>query len=658
MASEKSKPARLSVLGNHLRVAAIILIPLIFIFLLILPNFYSPAGTNKLLFGYQLGWVYAFCVTGVLWISNVIPIPVIGFVPLVVLPLVGISTSKKLADAFMTNVNMTTFGSLIFVLAIDATGLRERLSLRILKHSSGSFRWIFVYTFVLTALLAMWINAAAATFLMMKVVEGFLDLMKSQVASGALGEERMRASHLLLQTTPTTAPATEKNDKAAANEGMAKPEIEGPPPLPAGEEQGSIRGSVQPEEEDELDKTASVNSIPEDPVQVFETQNSRLVQDFGSELLYAVAVAANLSGTLWPHCSPMGAELFNNKVAITFKSPLVFGWTEASWMTYSFPLILINCTIALVYLVWVNFSSSETVRRTFNNSGQRLCNYRQDPTTVQKLGCIFSTKHAELPAFRFAELACLFLAGLKIVLYLTRLPVFMTGWIEFLYNRIDYTSPKDDRLDVGDGMTVVIILFLSFIIPGVGCQIFKGPTSATDKPKFAGLVGWKSVQTKFPWGIIMLIGGSSCLGKFSDKTVAGPIAASIFSSAGDGLPGALKVQLMLIMLTIFSTHVMSNPGTSILMITVWKKLLAGFMNAKNTAMQGALILPVYSVASLCFIVPSSSIPTTLVYLNNKTDKLSPMYFLRMGFPLLLMTCIPTIIYALLNRPPTLIVTPS
>ncbi|CAL8095621.1 unnamed protein product [Orchesella dallaii] len=690
MTSGKPKPARLSVLGNHLRVAASVLIPLIFTFLLILPNFYAPQGTSNSLFGYQLGWVYAFFVTGLFWMSNVFPIPVTGLVPLVILPLVGISTSKKLADAFMTNVNMTTFGSLIFVLAIDVTGLRERLSLRILKHSSGSFRWIFIYTFVITALLAMWINAAAATFLMIKVVEGFLDEMKSQVTSGALGEERM----LRLQELSRKSPVEKQNDANVSvekDEEKRKPE-EASTFLQADGEQSGERtsDSINVEGNEAIEK--STQDSPEDAAKTFEMQNDKLVQDFGGELLYAVAVAANLSGTLWPYCSPMGAELLNNRVAISFKTKLVFGWTQASWMTYSFPLILINTTIALAFLLWANFTKTEAVKRIFKNSGERLCSNEVEPATLRKvlLGTIFSAKHAELPPFRFAELAVLFLSGLMIILYLTRLPVFMTGWIELLYNRIDLTSPKDDRLGVGDAMGMIIIVFLSFIIPGIGCKIFSGPTSAADKPKSAGLIGWKSVQTRFPWGIVMLIGGSSCLGTFSEKSVAAPIADNIFRSVGNGLTGALQVQFILIALTvrlspftnfnhsscqfdsvnpkvgdhiiyenetqIFGSHVMSNSGTCILMLTVWKKLLGNFIAARRVEMQGALILPVFSMASLCFIIPSSSIPTALVYLNNKHEKLSAMYFLRMGLPLFLITSVPTIFYALLNRPASLIVT--
>lgn len=111
-----------------------------------------------------------------------------SFIALVSLPLLGIVTAKTLADAFMSDHNIVVFGSITLMLAADSCGIRRRVTLLILKHSSGSIRWIFIDIYLATLWIAMWINSSAATYFMMKVLDDTIESLKTEIPSGALGE--------------------------------------------------------------------------------------------------------------------------------------------------------------------------------------------------------------------------------------------------------------------------------------------------------------------------------------------------------------------------------------------------------------------------------------------------------------------------------------
>ncbi len=116
-----------------------------------------------------------------------------AFLALITLPLLGILTAKTLADAFMSDHNVTVFGSITLMLAADSCGIRRRVTLLILKHSSGSIRWIFIDIYLATLWISMWINSSAATYFMIKVLDDTIETLKTDIPSGALGEAPLKS---------------------------------------------------------------------------------------------------------------------------------------------------------------------------------------------------------------------------------------------------------------------------------------------------------------------------------------------------------------------------------------------------------------------------------------------------------------------------------
>lgn len=116
-------------------------------------------------------------------------------------------------------------------------------------------------------------------------------------------------------------------------------------------------------------------------LKLFRADNERLLQVFGGELLYAAAVAGNIGGSFWPYGSPMGYELFKLKY-LQARPAISIRWNEASWMLYSWPLLVLNGTIVLVVLVWINFNSSAWLRQIIGLKKEGVCTSKQSAETA------------------------------------------------------------------------------------------------------------------------------------------------------------------------------------------------------------------------------------------------------------------------------------
>jgi sodium-dependent dicarboxylate transporter 2/3/5 len=81
-----------------------------------------------------------------------------------------------------------------------------------------------------------------------------------------------------------------------------------------------------------------------------------------------------------------------------------------------------------------------------------------------------------------------------------------------------------------------------------------------------GVVNWKDIEKRVPWGIILLYGGAITLGIGIHDTGAGKwIADQIFNMAGVNL---YLVILMMIVLTVLLTNVMSNIGAVAILLPI------------------------------------------------------------------------------------------
>lgn len=103
------------------------------------------------------------------WVTEALPIPVTSLLPLIVLPLTGVSSMSVAAQPYMHPIVVLLMGGFIFAKAIERWGLHERIALRVVHRMGGSPSGIIGGFMVAAAMLSMWISNSATSIMMMPI---------------------------------------------------------------------------------------------------------------------------------------------------------------------------------------------------------------------------------------------------------------------------------------------------------------------------------------------------------------------------------------------------------------------------------------------------------------------------------------------------------
>lgn len=121
-------------------------------------------------------------VMAVWWVTEALPIPVTSMLPLVVLPLSGISSIAEAATPYMHPIVVLLLGGFIFAKAIESWGLHERIALNVVSRSGGSPAGLIGGFMIAAAVLSMWISNSATSIMMMPIA------LSVAAALGAAGQ--------------------------------------------------------------------------------------------------------------------------------------------------------------------------------------------------------------------------------------------------------------------------------------------------------------------------------------------------------------------------------------------------------------------------------------------------------------------------------------
>jgi len=118
---------------------------------------------------------YVALVMAVYWATEALPLAVTSLIPIAAFPLLGIDATKVIVGKYMSNVVMMFLGGLIVAVAVEASNLHKRIALLIIRFIGTAPNRIMISFMIATALLSMWISNAAATAMMIPIVEGVID---------------------------------------------------------------------------------------------------------------------------------------------------------------------------------------------------------------------------------------------------------------------------------------------------------------------------------------------------------------------------------------------------------------------------------------------------------------------------------------------------
>ncbi|MFC1588757.1 SLC13 family permease [Pseudomonadota bacterium] len=101
------------------------------------------------------------------WISEALPLAATALLPLVLFPLLGITSGKEVASVYMNSTIFLFIGGFVLALSMQRWDLHSRIALRVISWFHGSARLMLLGFMLTGAGLSMWIsNTATATMLL------------------------------------------------------------------------------------------------------------------------------------------------------------------------------------------------------------------------------------------------------------------------------------------------------------------------------------------------------------------------------------------------------------------------------------------------------------------------------------------------------------
>lgn len=101
------------------------------------------------------------------WITEALPLAATALLPLVLFPLLGITSGKDVAAEYMNSTIFLFIGGFVLALSMQRWGLHTRIAMRVIGWFHGSAMLMLLGFMVTSAFLSMWIsNTATATMLL------------------------------------------------------------------------------------------------------------------------------------------------------------------------------------------------------------------------------------------------------------------------------------------------------------------------------------------------------------------------------------------------------------------------------------------------------------------------------------------------------------
>lgn len=236
----------------------------------------------------------------------------------------------------------------------------------------------------------------------------------------------------------------------------------------------------------------------------------------------------------------------------------------------------------------VLFSLRGLVCKRHNESNDRV------QATIRK-------SYDDLGSMSFPEIVVLIHFIILIILWFFRQPPYIDGWGALF--KTGY---------VGDSAAALLIVLSLFSFPSerpaVLCFRRKNPFPGDNRPRkpVPAILDWPTVEKKFPWGVLLLIGGGYALADACEKSGLSAFIGEQLEVFSSMPPWAMNLLLTLIIAML--TEVTSNSATTTLILPILANL-ALRLNLNPLY----LMFPCVIAASFAFMLPVATPPNAIVF---------------------------------------------
>ena len=238
------------------------------------------------------------------------------------------------------------------------------------------------------------------------------------------------------------------------------------------------------------------------------------------------------------------------------RNPLTVGYLSSlqnpinitffDWMIYSMPVVFISLP-----LVWI------ILQLTFPIEIKDISLAKKEiDSQVMKMGIISKKDLLILLTFSALTIFLMIISNFSLLLIMG-FGIIISLLLTFLLEKKDFSV-----LYILGFVVILWVFFSHSLYFGLAViAVFGGVLLF-----LTGLLSWKDVEKRVPWGIILLYGGAITLGIGIQNSGAGTwIANQLFQTAG---PNILVVIIIMIVFTVLLTNIMSNIGAVALLLPI------------------------------------------------------------------------------------------
>ncbi|MFC5623576.1 SLC13 family permease [Algoriphagus winogradskyi] len=120
------------------------------------------------------------------WISEALPIAATAFLPLILMPLLGILPIADVSENYMHPTVLLYMGGFLLATAIEKWSLHRRIALNIINLIGTDLRKIVLGFILATGILSMWISNSATSLMMLPIGLAVVNQFKDQLGSSKL----------------------------------------------------------------------------------------------------------------------------------------------------------------------------------------------------------------------------------------------------------------------------------------------------------------------------------------------------------------------------------------------------------------------------------------------------------------------------------------
>ncbi|XP_050346459.1 protein I'm not dead yet-like [Nymphalis io] len=123
---------------------------------------------------------YCLVVMAIFWVTECIPLPVTSFIPVIIFPLSGVSSTADVCKAYVNDSVFMFLGSLILAYSVEQSGLHKRLAYCAIRAIGYSHVKLLTAMCIVTTFVSMWITNTAATTMMVPINFAVLKVFEEQ----------------------------------------------------------------------------------------------------------------------------------------------------------------------------------------------------------------------------------------------------------------------------------------------------------------------------------------------------------------------------------------------------------------------------------------------------------------------------------------------